>query len=156
MTAGPTPGWHLAQINVARFTRDRDDPANADFDAALDLVNARADASPGFVWRLIGDGGNATDIEAVPGDPQLLINLSVWTDLESLMAFAYRQADHVAVLRRRAEWFEKMPVSHALWWVPAGTWPSVPNAMGRLDRLALDGPTPEAFTFTQHFPPPTG
>ena len=59
---------HVAQINVARFRVDKDDPANADFMAALDHVNAMAEASDGFVWRLIGEGNDATDLEAIPGD----------------------------------------------------------------------------------------
>ena len=41
-----------------------------------------------------------------------------------------------------------------MWWVPRGTIPDVPEALGRLRRLSDDGPTPEAFTFKQRFPPP--
>jgi hypothetical protein len=146
---------HLAQINVARFIRDKDDPANADFMAALDEVNARADEAAGFIWRLVGDGNDATSIEAVAGDPRLIVNMSVWADIESLRAFSYRQRDHVAVMRRRREWFETMDTPLALWWVSAGHEPTVAEGMARLAMLKATGPTPDAFTFGRTFPPAT-
>ena len=111
---------HIAQINVARFRVPKDDPANADFMAALDHINAMAEASKGFVWRLIGDGNDATDLEAIPGDPDFIVNMSVWDSVEALEAFAYRQADHRAVLARRQEWFDPIEPSFALWWVEPG------------------------------------
>ena len=146
--------FELAQINVARFTRAKDDPANTPFMAALDRVNAHADASPGFVWRLKGDGNNATDVEAVPGDARFIVNMSVWRDTAALAAFVYRQSDHVAVLRRRQEWFEAMEPAFALWWVPAGHRPTVEEGMAKLAALAANGPTAEAFTFRAPFAAP--
>lgn len=146
----------LAQMNVARFIRDKDDPANEPFMAALDRVNARADASPGFVWRLKGDNNNATDVEAVPGDARFIVNMSVWRDIAALAAFAYRQSDHVAVMRRRHEWFEPMEPVLTLWWVPAGHRPTVEEGMAKRATLASNGPTPEAFTFRTPFAAPTG
>jgi hypothetical protein len=148
--------WHLAQINIARFVRDKDDAANADFMAALDRVNALADASPGFVWRLVGEGNDAVGIAVAADDPRLIVNMSVWTDVAALEAFAYRDPDHVAVMRRRREWMEHMPVYQALWWVPAGHEPSIGEGMERIAWLRADGPTPRAFTFTQRFPVPEG
>lgn len=148
--------FELAQINVARFIRDKDDPANAPFMAALDHVNARADASAGFVWRLKDDSNNATDVEAVPGDTRFIVNMSVWRDMTALAAFAYRQSDHVAVFRRRHEWFEPMENTVALWWVSAGHRPSVEEGMAKLATLAANGPTAEAFTFRTPFAAPTG
>lgn len=146
--------WHLAQINVARFMRPQDDPANADFMNALDHVNAMADASPGFVWRLVGDGSDATDLLPDAQDPRLIINMSVWTDLEALSAFVYRQPDHLAVMRRRRDWFEKMDAFMALWWVPAGHQPSMAEGMAKIAVLAEKGPSVEAFTFRDAFPAP--
>ena len=147
-------GYQLAQINISRFVRAKDDPANADFMAALDAVNAQAESSPGFVWRLVGDSNNATDVEALPGDPRLIVNMSLWQDLASLAAFAYKQPDHIAVLRRRDEWFETLPVSVAQWWVPAGHIPTVGEGMARIANLAANGPTERAFTFRQPFAAP--
>lgn len=150
------PGFELAQINIARFVLPKEHAVNLPFMEALDEVNARAEASPGFVWRLVGDGNNATDVEAVPDDPRLIVNMSVWTDIASLGAFAYRNAEHVAVFRRKHEWFEPMEVSMALWWVPQGHRPSVAEGMSKIAQLAANGPSVEAFTFKSAFPTPAG
>lgn len=148
--------WHLAQVNIGRFIRPVDDPANADFVNALDQVNALAEASPGFVWRLTGDGNNATDIKPFPDDPNMAINMSVWESVDALAAFVYRNMDHRGVMRRRREWFEEMNVYMALWWVPAGTLPTIKDAKARLALLEKLGPTAEAFTFRQPFAAPSG
>jgi hypothetical protein len=149
-------GYHLAQINVGRFIHLRDDPANADFMNALVPVNAQADAAPGFVWRLVGDGNDATDLVPDAADPQLLVNMSVWTDVEALAAFVYRNSDHLAFMRRRKEWFEKIEVFQALWWVPVGHIPTVAEGMERIVMLKQQGPTADAFTFRNTFAAPDG
>lgn len=146
--------WQLAQINISRFVRDKQNPAHADFMNALDHVNALAEASPGFVWRLIGESNNATDIEAVPGDPRLIVNMSLWQDIAALEAFAYRQSDHLAIMRRRNEWFEKLAPAVALWWVKAGHRPDVAEGMAKLALLKDSGPSAAAFTFQTRFATP--
>jgi heme-degrading monooxygenase HmoA len=148
--------YHLAQVNIGRFIRPVEDPANADFVDALDQVNALAEASPGFVWRLTGDGNNATDIKPFPDDPNMAINMSVWESVDALAAFVYRTMDHRGVMRRRREWFEEMKVYMALWWVPAGTLPTIEDAKAKLALLERLGPTQEAFTFRQPFAAPSG
>jgi len=139
----------IAQLNVARFRRSKADPANQAFMDALDHVNAQADAADGFIWRLVGEGDatDATAIEAVAGDADFIVNLSVWRDVPSLEAFAYRQADHRAVLARRSEWFEPMEPSLALWEVPEGHIPSVAEAMDKLAQMGREGPSASVFTF---------
>lgn len=149
-------GYHIAQINVGRFIYSRDDPANADFMNALDPVNAQADTAPGFVWRLVGDGNDATDLVPDASDPQLLVNMSVWSGVEALAAFVYRNSDHLAFMRRRKEWFEKIEVFQALWWVPVGHVPTVAEGMERVAMLRAEGPSPEAFTFRQTYAAPDG
>ena len=148
--------YHLAQINVGRFIYQRDDVANADFMAALDPVNAQADGAPGFIWRLVGDGNDATDLVPDAGDPQLLVNMSLWRDVEALGAFVYRNSDHLTIMRRRKLWFEHIEVFQALWWVPAGHIPTVAEGMAKVAVLATNGPTADAFTFRQPFPAPDG
>ena len=149
-------GYHLAQINVGRFLHDRDDPANADFMNALDPVNAQADAAPGFVWRLVGEGNDATNLVPDECDPQLLVNMSVWIDVEALAAFVYRNSDHLAFMRRRKEWFQKIEIFMALWWVPTGHIPSVAEGMGRVALLRATGSSAQAFTFRETFAAPDG
>ena len=138
---------HVAQINVARFRVAKEDPTNRDFMAALDHVNAMAEASEGFVWRLIGDGNDATDVEVIPGDPDFIVNMSVWRDVVALEQFAYRQVDHRIVLARRQEWFDPIETSFALWWVEAGHIPTVAEGLARLAQLGNEGPGDEVFTF---------
>jgi hypothetical protein len=145
--------YQLAQINIARAVAPLDEPLLAEFVSKLDEINALADRSPGFVWRLQPESGNATDIRAF-ADPRLIINMSVWDSLESLFDYVYRSG-HTAVMARRREWFERLSRPHvALWWVPAGQRPSVDEALARLDHLERRGPTPEAFTFKRQFAAP--
>ena len=144
---------HLAQYNIGRMLHDLDDPEMADFVARLDEVNALADRSPGFVWRLAGDAGNATALRPYDDD-RILINMSVWRSVEDLFAFAYR-SDHRALLRGRRRWFERPEAPHlVLWWVPAGHIPSVAEGYAKLEELRAGGPSAAAFTFDQRFPPP--
>ncbi|MEO0440819.1 MAG: DUF3291 domain-containing protein [Pseudomonadota bacterium] len=148
-------GYHLAQVNVAIFRRPKDDPVNKDFIDALDRVNAAADAAPGFVWRLQDESGNALDVPAGSSvDPNLVVNLSVWEDVESLRNFVYRQLDHVAVLKRREEWFDSTVSRMALWWIPQGHRPDPAEAIARVRFLEKYGPKAKAFTFQDVFAPP--
>jgi len=138
--------FHIAQINVARFRVARGSPVNADFEAALDRVNALGEGSPGFVWRMTGEGDSE--------DPDLTINMTVWESLDALAAFAYRNLDHRAIMRRRSEWFVETPACLALWWVRAGETPTLREGLGRLELIGRLGPTQDAFSFKQTFPPP--
>jgi hypothetical protein len=115
-------------------------------------VNALADRSPGFVWRLQTEDGDATAVRGF-GDDRLIVNMSVWESVDALAAFVYRGA-HVEVMRRRREWFERMRMFMCLWWIPAGHRPAVAEAEERLAHLDARGPTPRAFTFRDRFPAP--
>jgi len=128
--------WHLAQLNVGRLCAPAGSPLVADFFAAIAAVNAVADRSPGFVWRLQSSSGNATDIQLVD-DPQMIVNLTVWESVEALHAFTYtRGGAHAPIFARRREWFEHTPdATLVLWWVPAGHIPSEREALDRLQHL---------------------
>jgi Domain of unknown function (DUF3291) len=143
---------HLAQLNIGRLRAPLDDPAIDDFRNNLARINALAEVSPGFVWRLQDEAGDATGIKLFDDD-LTIINLTVWTSIESLADFAYR-SDHVEQLRRRREFFEPptQPIL-CLWWIPEGTIPTPQEALGRLDHLRTHGPTPTAFTFRHRFDP---
>jgi hypothetical protein len=145
--------WHIAQLNVGSTVAALDTPELADFVAALDGVNALAEASAGFVWRLKSESGNATDIK-VGDDPLFIVNMSVWETVESLFEFVYRSM-HTKVMSRRREWFKKPDAAyHVLWWVPAGHEPTVGEAMERLNDLRANGASPRAFTFRERHPAP--
>jgi hypothetical protein len=144
----------LAQLNIATLLAPIDSPEIADFVANLAPVNRLAEASPGFVWRLQDEAGDATHI-ASPWGPEVIVNMSVWQDIAALHGFAFRNAEHVAVVRRRREWFQRMVQAYAvLWWVPEGHRPTVHEAAERLEHLRAHGPTARAFTFRESFPAP--
>ena len=144
--------YELAQLNVALMKEPLESPTMADFVANLDRINALAESSPGFVWRLKSDEGNATAFR--PLGEETLVNVSVWKDVEALNTYVYRSA-HVEIMRRRKEWFERMREAWVvLWWVPRGHRPTVEEATARLELLRAKGPTQEAFTFRQAFPAP--
>ena len=144
--------FHLAQLNIGIATAPLDSDVMADFMNNLDRINALAESSPGFVWRLKADDGNATSLR--PIDDKTLVNMSVWTDAQSLSAFVFRSA-HVEFMRRRREWFERMPEAYlVLWWVPEGHIPTTDEAVARLEHLKKHGATPHAFNFRYVFPPP--
>jgi len=147
--------YRLAEINVAQARDEMESAVMAGFVSRLGEINALADRSPGFVWRLQGEDGDSTSIR-VFDDPLLLVNLSVWESLEALQGFVYRSV-HVELIRDRDAWFAKMKTGHqALWWIPCGHTPSLAEAKARLDHVRQFGPTREAFTFARNFPPPPG
>ena len=142
---------HLAQMNVGTARYDLDDPGMADFMNNLDRINALAEQTPGFVWRLTGDGNNATDIKPSE-NPRFIVNMSVWSGSEALFDYVYR-SDHRTVMVRRREWFEKPDAPYmVLWWVKEGHTPTVEEGLTRLRHLTEHGPTPYAFTFKSVFP----
>jgi hypothetical protein len=144
--------FHVAQINIGRIKALLDDPVMAGFVARLDDLNALADKSPGFVWRLQTAEGNATYFRPF-ADERILLNMSVWETIEALRTYVYRTA-HAEPLRQRQEWFERFAGTYVtLWWVPIGHVPSIEEAKQRLAYLDMHGPTPYAFTFNTAFPP---
>jgi hypothetical protein len=146
-------GYQLAQINIGRLRAPVDSPPIAEFAAALDPINALAEASPGFVWRLQTEEGNATAIRPYDDD-LVIINLSVWSSVAALTDFVLH-SHHASYLRRRREWFERMAEAYiALWWVPAGHEPTVEEGVARLAHLRAHGPTAHAFSLRHPIPPP--
>lgn len=144
--------YRLAQLNIATAKEPLESPSMADFVANLDRINALAEASPGFVWRLKDESGSATAIR--PFGENIIVNMSVWRDVASLSHYAFKTA-HVEIMRRRREWFERMTEAYAvLWWVPHEHRPSVTEAKERLEHLREFGATPHAFTFREAFPAP--
>ena len=147
------PPFQLAQLNIGVIRGPMDSPIMADFANNLDRINAVADESPGFVWRLQTDDGDATAIRPFE-EENMLVNMSVWQDLSALKEYVYTSA-HVEFIRRRKEWFVPMTDAfQVLWWVPSGHIPTVDEAIAKLDLLRRAGPGPEAFTFRTAHPSP--
>lgn len=144
--------YQLAQLNIGRLRYPKTDPRVKDFMDALEEINLLAEGSPGFIWRLKEDSGNATEIE-VNNDPRIIVNMSVWESLEALKYYTYH-SEHAGVLRRRREWFEPFPSAHlVMWWIPKGHIPSLAEGMVRLESLDKEGPSLAAFNFKNIFLP---
>jgi hypothetical protein len=145
--------YHLAQVNIARMLAPLTDPLMSGFVAELDAINALADNSPGFLWRLQTSAGNATDLRPYEDD-LILVNLSLWVSLADLSTFVYKSR-HRQVLQQRSQWFQRFEGPYlALWWVPSGHIPSVEEAKERLAHLRAHDETQHAFSFKKLFPAP--
>lgn len=144
--------YHLAQLNIAELKHPLDSPELAEFVDNLDRINGLAESSPGFVWRLQTDEGDATAIDHF--GEGMLVNMSVWRSTDDLRNFVY-DSEHLDFLRRKREWFDTMASRHmALWWIAAGHLPTLEEAEQRLQHLRREGPSPYAFTPKQSFPAP--
>ena len=140
-------GFELAQFNISTLRHPLDHPDIADFVDGLEAINHLADASPGFVWRLQTDTGNATEIQMFP-NPLTLVNMSVWESVDALKAYVYR-SDHMDFFRRRAAWFEPDAKRVALWHIPPGAVPQLDEAVRRVEFLERNGASPYAFGFAK-------
>ena len=144
--------YQLAQVNIAELKAPIDSPELKDFVDNLDRINALGESSDGFVWRLKGEGNDATSLR--PFGENIIVNLTVWRDVDSLKRFTYLSA-HTEIMKRRREWFARMPQMHfVLWWIPAGHVPTVEEAALKLDHLRKHGATAAAFTFGEAFAAP--
>lgn len=143
--------YNLAQINVARMLAPLDSKIMKDFVNNLDRINQLAEKSEGFIWRLIEDNNESAVM--VFKDDQIVVNMSVWTSIETLFNFTYKSA-HKDIFKRRKEWFSAMKEMHmACWYVPEGKYPSAQEAKDRLDYLNKFGESPYAFTLKSNFSP---
>jgi hypothetical protein len=144
--------YHIAQLNISRLSAPLDSPQMKEFVDFLEPVNKFAEESPGFIWRMKGDNGEASSLMASPfSDPMIVTNLTVWADIPSLQAFVY-QSVHRYFLQSRRQWFDRVEGGQVvMWWVPRGEIPTLEDAKVRLERLDRDGPTPSGFTFHKAF-----
>jgi hypothetical protein len=133
----------LAQYNVGRLRYPLDDPRMADFVNNVDRINKLAERIDGFVWRLSGPNGNALDMGPTW---DLVPNITVWRDIESLKRFAYQTA-HRHFIARKDEWFLPLSPKLVMWWVEDDHRPTMDEGADRLLRLAQYGPHQDAFGF---------
>lgn len=141
---------HLAQLNIAKARDTMNSEAMKGFVNRLDEINALADSKFGFVWRLQTEDGDSTSIQAFD-DPALIVNMSVWTDIDSLKNFVYKSI-HVELIRDREAWFSKVQQVHqVLWWIPENHIPSIEEGKIKLQHLEENGPSEQAFTFAKPF-----
>ena len=138
--------FQLAQVNIGRAKGPMDAAVMKEFSDNLEPINQIAESSPGFIWRLKDDSGNATDIQPFD-DPDIIINMSVWESIDDLKNFMFK-THHIDFLKRKKEWFYTMTeASYALWWVPHGHQPDIDEAKSRLLHLQQNGESSHAFSF---------
>ncbi|MFN3212822.1 MAG: DUF3291 domain-containing protein [Henriciella sp.] len=138
---------HLAELNVGRLVAPKEDPRVKDFMDNLDLINGLGKRMPGFVWMMESSAAPQPGVPdaMVDGDPQLLPNLSIWEDVQSLEKFVWGTV-HKKFYERRAEWFEVLDQMHfVMWWVPEGHEPTLEEALSKLEHRQIHGDTDEAF-----------
>ena len=146
------PSYYLAQLNIAKMKFPIESPEMFEFVDNLENINALAEHSPGFVWRLQTEDGDATGIDFFGAD--VLVNMSIWENVESLHSYVYKTA-HAKIMSRRKEWFNRVEEAYTvLWWTPEGTIPPLDEAKSKLELLKAQGPTTEAFSIKQAFPSP--
>lgn len=144
--------YHIAQLNISRLLAPLEAPEMKEFVDFLEPVNKFAEESPGFVWRMKGENGEASSLLASPfEDPMIVTNLTVWADIPSLQAFVYKSV-HRYFLQNRRQWFSRVDGSQVvMWWIPAGTIPTLDEAKRKLEQLETSGSRPDAFTLQQAF-----
>jgi hypothetical protein len=141
---------HLAQLNIATAKYELEAPEIKEFMDNLDPINAIAESSKGYVWRLQDENGDATSIQFFD-DPKIIVNMSVWESVDSLKNFMFR-THHKDFFKRKSEWFVKdAEDTYVLWWIPEGTLPTLEEAVEKLTYLRKHGDTPQAFTFKSNF-----
>ncbi|MGL4611320.1 MAG: DUF3291 domain-containing protein [Trueperaceae bacterium] len=145
--------YHIAQLNIGRMLYPLSDERMQGFTSQLEPINKLADGTPGFVWRLQDETGDATALRPFPDD-MMIVNFSVWESIDALFQYTY-YSDHAKVFRERKQWFEGMKEHFlVMWWIPEGHHPTLTEAKERLEVLRRDGPTPYAFNFKQRFDAP--
>lgn len=142
---------HIAQMNMGYLLHPFGDPRIAGFEENTDRVNAVADRSNGFVWRMKDEDSALpeNDCGRLFGRPDVaLATLSVWESFEDFDHFVHKTI-HGTFLNRRAEWFESVEApSYVIWPIQAGHIPNLVEGRERLMLLREHGPSDEAFDFS--------
>lgn len=142
---------HLAQLNIATAIAPLESPELKEFVDNLDYINGIAEQSPGFIWRLQDESGNATDIQLFD-DPKTIINMSVWQSPDALKNFMFK-TDHMKFFKRKAQWFNKpVQANYVLWWLDEGQIPTVEQGLAKLKLLRQQGEQAQAFSFKKLYP----
>lgn len=147
--------FQLAQLNIADALYPMEDARMDGFTSRIDAVNALADKTDGFVWRLVDeDPSQSGALSLRPFEnPNMLVNMSIWRDMKSLYQFVYKTA-HAKVMRGKDDWFVNLKSrSMVLWWIKLGHIPTVDEAKKKIKLLDQNGPSPQAFTFKNGFYP---
>lgn len=138
---------NIAQINIAQMKAPMESELMKEFRDFLAPVNLLAESSPGFIWRYSDE--NAHEFKYPWKDDMLIVNMSVWDNIESLQDFTYKTV-HSYFIKSRRKWFHQLGHPHTvLWRIEEGHIPTLIEAKEKLDSLKKNGPTKSAFLFAQ-------
>lgn len=140
----------IAQLNISVWNVDPRSDAASPFIDNIGRVNALAERSEGFIWRLLDEGRDEKG-RTVLGGPETILTLSVWQSAQYLEAFAFNTV-HRKIYERKAEWFAKLQSHHLVMWTIEDRYlPTLDEAKQRLDHLDKHGNTDFAFDWA-HLP----
>lgn len=153
----------LAILTIGILHEPWGSPRVQGFVDRIPAVFEQAEASSGFVdrSRLEAETGRHSwgDVVYPPLVPEeerkarLPATVSVWEDIESVCAYAYRGA-HGEAMRHRKEWFvSDCCPGFVCWWIADDHQPSWVEAAERYERMRHDGPSATAFTFKEPYGP---
>ncbi len=155
-------GHHLAIYNFGLHVDDYESPRVEGFRLREPLNFEAANRAEGFVGRSGYDGEPGPESWGEKVYPRFIAgssfvdapsSLSLWSDLETLMAFTY-DGVHADALKHARNWNQRQAwPALVLWWVTEGDRPLWADGAERLEHLADHGPTPRAFTFKMPFCP---
>ena len=152
--------FHLAHVNIAWMHGTIGEPVMSEFARRIDEINRLAEASKGFVWRVPESETTPAALEVFRADfpgfdaARFLYNMSAWESVEDLRDYTLNSA-HAEMIVQRRQWLDSIAGANvALWWIPVGQRPTVPESAERLRRVRKFGPEPDAFSLRKSFPPP--
>jgi hypothetical protein len=133
--------WDLANFTPEKFQ---------EFSSLGGQIMSHIDGS-GFVWAAGTSFYEDENVVRIFNNPAIVLNLSVWRDLDALKTFVYA-GNHLIALRNSKTWFKKLDSRvYALWWIKAGDLPTIELAKVKLDLINAIGPSPDAFDFSIRF-----
>lgn len=151
----------IAFMTIGLLHAPSGDPRVQGFIERIDTVYASAEASDGFLDRSRTDELTGMSSWGERHFPHIFqkdeyldrrpATLSLWSDLESVFAYAYSGA-HAEALSKRQEWFVRPQwPTYVAWWVDDEHRPTWQEASLRYDMLIENGPGPQAFDFKKPF-----
>ena len=145
----------LAFMNIGILLEPWGDPQVRGFEQRIPDVFGVAEGSQGFVALL--DEPPDVPIPTVFRAPEfagrVALTLSVWQNLESVMAYSYGGL-HAEALAKRKDWFlHGAWPGYVAWWVIDDQPVTWGEAQRRYELLHHQGSSPDAFNFKQPFSP---
>ncbi|WP_124553702.1 DUF3291 domain-containing protein [Methylophilus methylotrophus] len=134
--------WDMSKFSLEKFQ---------EFANLGGHIMQHADPGNGFIWAAGTGFYGDENVTRVFNNPAIILNLSIWRDLDGLKSFVY-SSNHLLALKSAKKWFKQLDERvYVLWWIKAGDIPTIELAKSKLDLINSIGPSPLAFDFTEPF-----